>query len=133
MKTNCKEVKTKVQEYIINYIDTEDYPEVKPSLRDQLTFIVDEFYRVAMHPHNIHRLKGNYQALFIDWLSGLPSYFNIEYRNFEILELMASFGLPLPDNKDETDGVNLFYYLIYREFLTLLKKHNLTIYNHGNN
>jgi hypothetical protein len=128
MKTNCKEVKTVIQKYVIDCIDTSDYPEIKTDLKNQLSFIVDEFHRVAMYSNNIHRFKGNYQQLFIDWLSGLPSYFNVEYRNYEILELMSSFGLPLPANKEESQGIDLFYYLVYREFLTLLKKNNLTIY-----
>ena len=128
MKTNCKEVKTALQSYIIDCIDTTEYPEIKTDLKNQLTFIVDEFHRVNCYPVNMQRYKGNYQALFTDWHSGLPSYFNIEYRNYAILELMASFGLPLPSDKDETDGINLFYHLVYREFLTLLKKNGLTIY-----
>jgi len=128
MKTNCKLVKTLIQSYILDCIDTSEYPEVKTDIKNQLSFIVDEFYRVAMYDNNIRRLKGNYQELFIDWLSGLPSYFNIEYRNYQILELMSSFNLPLPANKEKYEGVKLFYYLIYREFLTLLKKHDLTIY-----
>ena len=128
MKTNYKLVKTLIQSYILDCIDTSEYPEVKTDIKNQLSFIVDEFYRVAMYDNNIRRLKGNYQELFIDWLSDLPSYFNIEYRNYQILELMSSFNLPLPANKEQYEGVKLFYFLIYREFLALLKKHELTIY-----
>ena len=129
MKTNCKEVKTKIQSYIIDCIDTSGYPEIETDLKNQLTFIVTEFHRVNCYPVNMQRYKGNYQKLFTDWLSRITFYFNIEYRNYEILELMASFGLPLPANKEEGQGIELFFYLIYREFLYLLKKHNLTIYN----
>ncbi len=66
--------------------------------------------------------------MFIDWLQGLPSCLNIEFVNYKILDLMAGFGLPLPANKTEDQGIDMFFYLIYREFNKLLKQNNLKLY-----
>jgi ketopantoate reductase len=130
MKTNSKEVKVKIQSYIIDCIDLSDYDNVKQDTdKDKLQFIVSEFHRVAIYPYNLHHFANNYQKMFTDWTMGLPGYFNIEYRNYRILELMAEFGLPLPANKTEEQGIELFFVLVYREFNALLSKHNLSIYN----
>jgi len=132
MKTNNKIVKDAIQKYIINCIDIEEQglPE-NITLAGQLEFICSEFKRVAGYEYNLRRLP-NIQERFIDWLSGLPSYFNIEYRNYEIVsELMPSFNLPLPANKTEDQGVKLFYCLIYMNFLDLCKKHKVDFYKYA--
>lgn len=133
LRTNSKQVKTAIQEYILNSIDTESEGElpVNSSITDQLTFICQEFKRVAGHKGNIAFHK-TYQKCFIDWFQGMPSYFNIEIYNDEILKLMSSFGLPLPSNKDESDGVELFNNLIFINFIDLCKKYKVDFWSYCN-
>ena len=128
-RTNSKQVKTAIQSYILNCIDTEFQDEVpeNATIPEQLNFICSEFKRVAGFKNNISYHK-TYQKCFIDWFQGMPSYFNIEVYNSDILELMASFGLPLPSNKDESDGIELFNNLIFINFVDLCKKYKNEVY-----
>lgn len=126
MRTNSKEVKQKIQAYIIDCIDVSVFTEDKLNIKEQLEIVVGEFNRVAVYPNNFKRLKTN-QAVFKDYIMGLPSTLNFEYWNDGILEVMKSFGLPLPANKDDSEGIDLFYYLVFREFNVLLKKHDLEL------
>ena len=114
MKTNNKIVKTAIQKYIIDCIDTSEQGlNENINLAGKLEFICSEFKRVAGYEYNLKRFP-NVQERFIDWLLGLPSYFNIEYYNDEIINvLMPSFSLPLPANKTEEQGIKLFYNLIF--------------------
>ena len=131
MKTNSKEVKTKVQQYIIDCLDNSAYPEYGDDIKSKLTLVCDEFKSAAVFANNIKRLK-TWQSVFIDWLMGAPSALSIEYYTKEILDLMASWGLPLPTNKTEQQGEDLFRYLIYVNFLDLCKKHNVNFYSYLN-
>jgi len=132
VRTNSKEVKTAIQNYILSAIDTDGQFNHELSIEDQLTFICSEFKRVAGYKNNIKH-HGTYQQCFIDWFQGMPSYFNIEVYNTEILLLMASFGLPLPDNKDESEGVQLFNNLIFINFVDLCKKFKVDFWAYCNN
>lgn len=118
-KTNSKEVKQAVQSYILQAIDFTGY-EVESTLANAL-----KYYKSESGPI---RGRETVQEHFIDFLMGLPSWFNIEYCNWDILQLMKSWGLPLPVNKTEEEGIKLFHYLIFREFNNLLQKEGLSIY-----
>lgn len=130
-RTNTKEVKAKIQAYIIECISTDGFPVKDDSLAASLELICSEFKAAACYKHNILRL-GSFQDIFIDWLQGLPSCLNIEYWTDEIIKLMESFGLPLPQNKTEQDGVNLFHYLIFREFVALCRKNKVDFWAYCN-
>ena len=129
LKTNSKQVKTAIQAYIIGCLDNSGYPDCKDDLQSKLALVCEEFKSAAVFSNNIKRF-GTWQAVFIDWLGGLPSALSIEYYTKEILDLMAGFGLPLPANKTETDGVNLYHYLIYANFLDLCKKNKVNFYSY---
>lgn len=131
MKTNSKQVKAAIQQYIIDSLDNSCHPESGDDLTSKLTLVCDEFKSAAVFANNIKRY-GTWQAVFIDWLMGLPSCLSIEYYTKEILELMASWGLPLPVNKTEQDGEDLYRQLIYVNFLDLCKKHKVNYYSYLN-
>ena len=127
MKPNSKHVSDLVQAYILSCIDVSDYTEdTNPDTKTKLELVYKEFDRVALYPNNI-RYHKTVQACFIDWLLGMPGIINIEVYNSVILGLMSSWGLPLPANKDESDGIELFYYLIYMNFNRLCRKHKANI------
>lgn len=120
MTTNSKVVKTAIQNHILNAIDFSDYDE---------TYANDVKSVLRAYKEQSGPLRGNVQDHFKDFLQGLPSYFNLPYYNDDILSVMVNeWHLPQPANKDITDIVNLYYYLIFREFNNLLKKEGLRIY-----
>ena len=118
MRTNSKQVCEKIQAYIQESIESarsSDYPGL------DILQVAADFKRVACYPNNFARFK-TMQAVFKDWMQGLPSILPMDFTNYDILRVMESFGLPLPAGKSEEDGVELFYYLVYREFCKMLKK-----------
>tara|TARA_R100001244_G_scaffold54060_1_gene46806 strand:- start:2839 stop:3228 length:390 start_codon:yes stop_codon:yes gene_type:complete len=124
MRTTRKEVKNAVQAHILDCVNCEDF-EIEDTEHEKVKLIRDEFNRVAVYPHNLHRFK-NYQGCFTDYLNGAPMHFLI--YNHEILEEMENnWHLPQPENKDISDSVNLYHYLIFRELNTLLKRHDLEL------
>lgn len=130
MRTNNKEVKTAIQCYIINSLDISAH-ECKDDLKSKLTLVCEEFKSAAVYGNNIKRF-GTWQAVFINWLQGLPSVLSIEYYTKDILELMATWGLPLPANKTEQDGEKLYHAIIYMNFLDLCKKNKVNFYSYLN-
>lgn len=130
-RTTSREVKAKIQSYVIDCISTDGFPVKDDTLKTSLELVCAEFNSAACYRYNLLRLK-TYQEIFIDWLDGLPSCFSIECYNGATLELMASFGLPLPSNKEPEDGIKLFKYLIFREFVALCKKNNINFWAYCN-
>lgn len=121
MKTTTKEVKSKIQTYILNAIDFSDYDE---------TYTNDVKSVLRAYKEQSGPVRGNVQDHFIDFLQGLPGYLNIEYYDKEIIDIMVNeWGLPQPANKSDRDSTKLFYSLIFREFNNLLKKEGLSIFN----
>ena len=119
MRTTNKQVIDKIRAYIQHSIDSArsaDYPDL------DILQVAADYKRVAHYPANLARFKHNQLAMFKDWMQGLPSILPMDYTNYDILQVMTSWGLPLPADKDESDAVELFYWLIFREFNKLLKQ-----------
>jgi len=87
------------QKYLIESIDSELYDIETNSDREKLLFI-DETFRNE-YGFNIERL--GYKHAFAEWLSGLPSAIDIEFRNHYILSLGKSFNADLSTEKKEND------------------------------
>jgi hypothetical protein len=121
VRTNSKQVKEAVQAYILQAIDFDSAGYgIENTLANALKTYKSEAGELE---------RGQtYQDHFIDFMQGLPSWFNIEFTYFDIINRLTSWGLPKPANKNEQESARLFYYLIFREFTNLLKKEGLSIY-----
>lgn len=111
--------KLEVQEYIINSIEfTEDEQANEQETAWQLQAIYHQF--------KIEKLKGehgykrtdlsrplNEKRIFSEWLQGLPTNINIEFRGFEQADLLESWGIEINDN---TDIFTVFYKVVTDEF-----------------
>lgn len=126
LRTNSKEVKEKIQKYILECIDLSEQNCNDDSDKGKIQFLYDEFKRVSIFPYNLQYFK-TYQRCFMDFCQGLPSYFNIEFYDNAILEQMSNFGLPLPENKTNEQGIQLYYDLLYINFMDLCKKYNVKV------
>jgi hypothetical protein len=101
MKAN-KQQNEKMKAYILSCIDTSLYPEMnidKMSDLEKLNFVWGLYQDQACYPQNLKRIP-NEQARFADWLQGLPSSFNIDFENYEILRIGREFGF-LPDQTSQ--------------------------------
>lgn len=93
-----KEQNQKVNQYIIDCIDSECYGVETKTDKEKLSFIFDTFKKEK--GWEINQRRKNTQVIFADWLSGLPSCFNIEFMNYKILELAKKWET-LPENPTE--------------------------------
>lgn len=126
MRTNSKEVRMAVQKYVIDSLSTQDFDGHNGTIEASIEIVWNEFKRVALYPNNLRKLT-TYQNCFMDWLQGLPSCLSVGFSDYDIDNFLTSIGLPQPTNKNSLDSAVLYYYLIYREFLALAKKHKITL------
>jgi hypothetical protein len=127
MRTTKKEFKVQIQDHIINSVLSDEYGD---TIKEQLQAVIDGFknwYSVYEQ-----KRKPNIQEAFIDWALGLPSEFNIEYRHFEIQELIKTWfttaGETYKEPKDDQKTYDLYYWWIFRELNALLKQNKLSLY-----
>ena len=84
-------MREKIEQYIISHIDSEYYDVVTNTAAKKLAFLEKTF--IQEKQWHLDR-NANKQAVFKDWLQGLPACFTIEFMNYKILELAKSWGLP---------------------------------------
>jgi hypothetical protein len=128
MRTTKKEFKVQIQDHIINSVLSDEYGD---TIKEQLQAVIDNFK--DYYGKYEQKRKPNIQEAFIDWSLGLPSSFNIEYRNFEIQELIKTWfntaGETYKEPKDDQKTYDLYYWLVYRELNNLLKQNKLSLYS----
>lgn len=111
--------KTEVQEYIINSIEfTEDEQANEQETAWQLQAIYHQFKMEKLKgEHGYKRFDlsrpTNEKRIFAEWLQGLPTNINIEFRSFEQADLLESWGIEIDD---DTDIFEVFYKVVTDEF-----------------
>lgn len=91
--TTAKPDIKRVNDYIINAIDSDGYDNNQPNTKEgKLTFLYSTFK--DEYAHEIKRLGE--QAAMAQWIQGLPSSFNIDYQYCRIIEIAKDFG-SIPD------------------------------------
>jgi len=128
MKTNCTQVKKAVQQTLIDCMNFDGQDEQPQGLKDQLTFIIQDFVRTHLYDYN-RKSRKSYQELFIEYLRDGSSVLNLPFYTDDIIEVMVNeWNLPQPENKTNEDSIRLFYILLHREFITLCNKNNIDFY-----
>ena len=82
------ELKEKYYRYIVKSINSDNYDVVTTGRKEKLQFLSDTFKKEM--GWNIERV-GQGKA-FQEWIMGLPTVFNIEFENYEILHLAVKMG-----------------------------------------
>lgn len=132
MSTLKKDFREAVRAYIFESIEFEDNPTNNDESKDwQLAAIYHQF--------KIEKIRGdlrynrtdlirpiNERDIFIEWISGLPTNVNIEFREYEQCEIMRGWFEAAGMEFDESRfDFKYFYSLIAREFYALLDKYNI--------
>lgn len=94
--SKSSELSKVAKQYIIDSIDNEGYSDQKLGELEKIKFLRDTFHNEKQW--EIDRI-GELKALE-SHIQGLPSYFNIEYRNYEILKIAVLWG-SLPSDATE--------------------------------
>ena len=131
LKSNSKQFKTKVQTYILDCIEVEGASD--PTIQEKLQYVADCFEIEKYKPFkeqykNLWYISVNKQALFIDWLQGLPSSFNIEFSSYDIRNILKEWyeeSEEQADKYDNTQTDNMFRNIIYMNFVDLCKQNNI--------
>ena len=81
LKTNSKQARENIKQYIIENFTPENYTDNPPQEFEQIaTFILDCFRSEKYHlPEDFRYYHNNEKAAFADWCSGLPSVLDTCY------------------------------------------------------
>lgn len=117
--------KLEVQQYIINSIE---FMKDEQANEQETAWKLQAIY----HQFKMEKLKGehgykrfdlsrpaNEKRIFSEWLQGLPTNINIEFRSFEQAELLESWEIEIDDN---TDIFKVFYKIVTDEFYDMIVK-----------
>jgi hypothetical protein len=104
MTTANKQVKAKINEYILNAIDGEGYERTPETEQQKLLFLATTFKSEFCFKNNF--IRKTLPDVLAEWISGLPSCFNIDFNYCDILKAAKSFGnLPEKMSEKEEDKI----------------------------
>jgi len=126
---NTTGLKKQIKEYIINSIDDAGYEAITENAtnKQKLQFIANNFKREAFYTNNLKRFGNNKQLVISDHLQGLPSYLNIEFSNYNILQLSKKWGFNLDTEKKEDKFIENYWNRIAQNIIELFRKYDISI------
>lgn len=115
--------KKAIESYIHESINFDDASLNELSFDWKLAKVYHDF-KMQMLPKR-HDLKRpiNEKKLFVDWLQGLPTGLDVEFRTFEQRELLEEWSLPHSD--DASDVFDTFYQNVTKVFYDMLERYNI--------
>lgn len=119
---NAKYNKQAVTEYILAAINGENYEENPTTPAEKLAFL-DKIFR---EEYGWMIERTSYQNAMREWLQGLPSAIDIEYRDHEIIKLAYEWGSidkndPHDEHREEYIVGNWFNFMAHK-IMTLIQK-----------
>ena len=124
MKTTKKE---KLQ-WMLDNLSTYDEEKAEDiGKKALLESIAENIRKEAIYQHNLIRHKFNMQSLIADHLQGLPSWCDIPFANWEILELLRSWGYTLDTEQKEDNALNNYWMFCSGYILSLFEKENIKL------
>ena len=118
LKTNSKQAKQNIREYILNHCTFESYGKEAPETIEEASTYLMECFTVEKSGDWYLR---NYteQERFIDWLQGLPSVFDsCYYYNRPAVDDLGNILEETPEERErftEEEAERMLSQLIYRE------------------
>jgi hypothetical protein len=114
---------SQVNMYILNAIDSDSYDIKTTTAKEKLQFLADTFK--SEYGFNIKRI--GYQRAMAEWISGLPSSFNIDFENWKIIELAKEWGsLPKnPTERQEDKIIDNFFNFIAAKTIMLMRRNKI--------
>jgi len=120
-----KEQEQFYKEYILNCISNEGYSEKELKTdKEKIAFLHERFMSESGFKSCEYIKRKGILTAFKDWISGLPSSFNIAYSNHDILKLAVESGTL---SKEATENeqykiLNNYFNFIANKTLKLMKK-----------
>lgn len=128
MRTTSKQLNAKVQQYLIAAIDSDGYDISAETELEKLQFLADTFKSEYLYPENVQRYRTT-QNVLKNWIAGLPSCFNIDFYDFDIIRLGKEWGAlsEAATEKQEDKFITEWFGRIAANTLMLFKKHNIRL------
>lgn len=126
MTTANKQVKAKINQYILNAIDGSGYEREPQTEQQKLLFLATTFKSEYCYPQNFV-IHNTVQKVLTEWISGLPSCFNIDFNYCDILKVAKSFG-NLPETmtaKQEDKILTNWFNFIAAHTLQLMNRNGI--------
>ena len=97
------------------------------SKKELLQSVADNILKEAIYTNNVIRHKGNLAAIIGYHLQGLPTWCNIPFANWEILELLRSWGYKLETESKEDSALAIYWAVCGSYIVELLKSEDILI------
>lgn len=124
--SKSSELDQKVKQYILDCIDLECYGEKATSAQDAALKVVGFVMNEADRPYNRKKLVSD-QAIIADHIAGLPSYLNVAFTNYEIIQLAIKWG-SISKNASEKEYQKIldnYFNLIASKLLQISRGYNV--------
>lgn len=128
MKSNNKEVKNRIRNYILDGLDFsgycgyEGYPAEEPETVNDKILLCRDIFRKE-YGHNIRRM-GSEREAFIGWLCGLPSALTVDCDFYSVRKIVAGWmdQTLVQSSRFSNDEVwERFLQLLAREFFEMVQ------------
>jgi len=112
-----------INDYIFERIDTEGYDVVAITDKEKLQFLYDTFK--SEYGYMITRVGS--QKAYQEWLQGLPSAFNIDFYNVDILKVAKQMGSlsANPTEKQEDKIIDNWWSYVANKTFQLFRKYKI--------
>lgn len=127
MLISSKELRQLAQQYILDAINSDVYDVTTKTDKEKLQFLYDTFKKEFCYEQNLQRYGSEYNC-FKEWIPGLPSQFNIEWTNYEIIKLAKKWG-SIPENATEQQEdkiIENYWNFITSHTFQLFRKYKIT-------
>lgn len=124
-RTKGAELTKKVRAYLLSVIDGENYGENPQTECEKISFVAKTFK--SEYGWMVKRV-GVQEALK-EWFMGLPSAINVEFRNYEIIQIAKEWG-SIPDNateKQEDKILDNWFNLCACKMVQMFRSHGIEI------
>lgn len=117
---------TEKREWLLSCVDLTGYDETFTTDKDRLQFIANEIKSICFCDNNLKRFNNNKTAIIADHLQGLPSYLDIPFSNFDIINLGRLWGYDL-SGKKEDKFIENYWNAIANLLLQTFKKYGVEL------
>jgi hypothetical protein len=125
-RTQSAQIDKLAKAYILQCIDGSNYGIVFSTEADKIKFLADTFKKE--YGHHLRYYKS-WQITLANWIMGLPSSFNIDFKNYRIIEIAKEWGSISKNatDKQEDKILDNWYNFIAAKTMQLFSKHGITL------
>jgi len=94
---------------------------------EKMQYIADRLKSESFYEYNVKRFHGNEQTIIADHLQGLPSWLNIPFMNYDILQLAIKWGYNVSTEKKENAYLARYWGAVAMEIIKACRKYKVVL------